>query len=210
MFWNIYQIKSIIKKVSVRIHWMGSVLLLSANFFSIDEITLSGPLHMLTLNWFIWRQNASHTGWILRALVFLETHCHLRALTTYCRRSNTSNYANCMVIICHLKYFLLLSSQRILIGIIIIFLTVHVGKSHGSRHEYIVILTWIIIWSVNLTSIRWSNSLLVNIIIMMLLKVMIQLVKVLILLLSVFIAIVSYISALLARTTNWTFLIMTV
>jgi len=114
-----------------------------------------------------------------------------------------------MVVVSHFKYFLLLCSQTILIGIRFIFLlAVHVCKSHRSGHEYVVIILTLIIS--HLSIIRRCD-LLMNIVIMMLLQVVVvQLVKVLVLLLGILVTIVSYISTLLIRTTHCSFLIMTI
>lgn len=190
---------------------MRSVLLLGANFFPVNKIALVIALDVLALNGFVLRQDTSHTGWILGPLIFLEAHGHGRRLTAHWWWSNASNNADGMVVVCHFEYFLLLSSQTVLIWIRLIFLlTVHVSESHGSRHEYVVVLTRVIIRPVNLAPIRRLNSLLVNVIIMVLLKVVVQLVEVLVLLLRVLVAVVSYISALLTSTTHCPFLIVAV
>ena len=156
-------------KISVSINWMWSVLLLGANFFSIDEISLIITLNMLALNGFVLWQNALNTRRILGSLIFLETHCHWRSLTANSWRSNSTYYTNSVVIVRHFKYFLLLSSQTVLVWIWFIFSSIHIGKSHCSRYKNIVILSWVIIRSIYLTWIWRCNSLLVNIVIVVLL-----------------------------------------
>lgn len=189
---------------------MRSVLLLGANFFPVNKIALVIG-DMLALDRFVLRQNASHTRWILRALTFLEAHGHRRCLAAHWWWSNASNHSYSVMVIGHFKDLLLLSGQTILIWVWFIFLlTVHVSESHGSRYEYVVVLTRVIIRPVNLARIRWCNSLLVNIVIVVLLKAMVQLVEVLVLLLGVLVAIVSYISSLLTSSTDCSFLIMTI
>jgi len=155
----------------VRIDWVRSVLLLCANFFPVDKISL-----ISALNRFVLRKDTIHTGWILgSSLAFRKAHGHRWwCLSSDWWWSNSTNNTNSMMVICHFKYFLLLGSQTILIWIWLIFLlTVHVCESHSSRHEYvIIILTRAVIRPINLSVIRWCN-LLMNVVIMVMLQVVV-------------------------------------
>ena len=122
------------------IYRVRPVLLLSADFFPVYKVVcISLPRwHHIS-----WRYTLTFGSY----LILIECHCHLRSLcTTWASYPTNHIHTNCMMIIIHIKNLLMLSIQicRHLVGNsrdIGTLSVIHVGKSHSSWYEYIVVFT---------------------------------------------------------------------
>jgi len=127
------------------------VLLRSVNFFAVYKV-----IRVVLWHHVLW-QNPIVLSLVILIVVFVETHCHWRRHVL--RSSHATHASHVVLVVVHLEYLLLLSSQILVhlwssTAILAILSSVHYSEAHGTWHKNVVLSILPTTWCFNLRLIH--------------------------------------------------------
>ena len=131
---------------------MRPVLLGSVDFFPVYEI-----IRMILWHHVLWQNSIVLSLVVILIIVFMETHCHWRGHVL--RSSHATHASNIVLVVVHLEYLLLLSSQILVSrwtpGSILVGLSsVHYCKAHGTWHKNVILSILSSTWCFDLSLVH--------------------------------------------------------